>query len=460
MMKKKVMLIFIAFVAALGGFLFGFDTAVISGTISFVSEQFTLDAIWEGWFVSSALVGCMLGASVAGRLSDNYGRKPILLLASSLFLFSAIGCMMAASITILITYRIIGGLGVGVASILSPLYISEFSPPKIRGRLVALYQLAITLGILVAYFFNAWLLHLSDSNIFQNQEGLFNMVINEEVWRGMFGSEMIPAGLFLLTLFFIPESPRWLVKKNLNNKALQAFMKISDEKTAKEEILEVQQVIGMEKGTFRDLFGPQLRPAMIIGIMLAVLSQFSGINAIIYYGPKILHEAGFTLSNALGGQVTIGIVNVVFTFAAIATIDRFGRRPLLLFGVSGAALSLFLVGIVFLTGTESGPWILLFIITFIACFAFSFGPVVWVILSEIYPTHIRGRAMALATFSLWFANVIVGQTVPWLLENIGPSVTFWLFALLCLPAIWITLKKVPETKGKSLEEIERFWYGK
>jgi SP family arabinose:H+ symporter-like MFS transporter len=454
---KKGMLIFIAFVAGLGGFLFGFDTAVISGTIEFVELQFGLDSVQLGWYVSSALMGCLTGAMIAGRLSDQFGRKPVLMLAAFMFFLSALGCMLSGSFQGLILYRILGGLGVGVASVLSPLFISEFSPPDVRGRMVSIYQLAITLGILLAYFSNAWLNHLSDIYQF-HADGILSFVIGEQVWRGMFGTEMIPASVFLFSLFFVPESPRWLVKQNMEQKALKAFMKISDEKTARFEIDQIRQVIRLEGGSIRELFRSELRPALIIGISLAVLSQFSGINAIIYYGPKILNEAGFTLNDALGGQVTIGLVNVLFTFVAISTVDRFGRRPLLIIGVSMAAFSLIMVGIMFQAGMDSGFWVLVFILLFIASFAFGFGPMVWVLLSEIYPTKIRGRAIAIASLSLWLANVIVGQVVPWLLENVGASWTFWLFALLCTPAIWITVKKVPETKGKSLEEIERFWY--
>jgi SP family arabinose:H+ symporter-like MFS transporter len=454
---KKGMLVFIAFVAGLGGFLFGFDTAVISGTIEFVEVQFGLDSVQLGWYVSSALVGCLTGAMIAGRLSDQFGRKPVLMLAAFMFFLSALGCMLSGSFQGLILYRILGGLGVGVASVLSPLFISEFSPPDVRGRMVSIYQLAITLGILLAYFSNAWLNHLSDIHRF-HADGILSFVIGEQVWRGMFGTEMIPASVFLFSLFFVPESPRWLVKQNMDQKALKAFMKISDEKTARFEIDQIRQVIRLEGGSIRELFSSELRPALIIGISLAVLSQFSGINAIIYYGPKILNEAGFTLNDALGGQVTIGLVNVLFTFVAIFTVDRFGRRPLLIIGVSMAAFSLIMVGIMFQAGMDSGFWVLVFILLFIASFAFGFGPMVWVLLSEIYPTKIRGRAIAIASLSLWLANVIVGQVVPWLLENVGASWTFWLFALLCTPAIWITVKKVPETKGKSLEEIERFWY--
>lgn len=452
------MLIFIAFVAGLGGFLFGFDTAVISGTIEFVEVQFGLDSVQLGWYVSSALVGCLIGAMVAGRLSDQFGRKPVLMLAASMFFLSALGCMMSGSFQGLILYRILGGLGVGIASVLSPLFISEFSPSDVRGRMVSLYQLAITLGILLAYFSNAWLNQLSNTHQFIHSNGVLSLVIEKQVWRGMFGSEMIPAAVFLLSLFFVPESPRWLVKQNFDQKALGAFMKISDEETARFEISQIKQVIRLEGGTVRELFHSELRPALFIGISLAVLSQFSGINAIIYYGPKILNEAGFTLNDALGGQVTIGLVNVLFTFVAIATVDRFGRRPLLIVGVSMAAFSLIMVGIMFQAGMDSGFWVLVFILLFIASFAYGFGPMVWVLLSEIYPTKIRGRAMAIASLSLWMANVIVGQVVPWLLENAGASWTFWIFAMLCLPAIWISVKKVPETKGRSLEEIERFWY--
>ncbi len=456
--NKRGMLVFIAFVAGLGGFLFGFDTAVISGTIEFVEFQFGLDSVQLGWYVSSALVGCLAGVMAAGRLSDQYGRKPVLMFAAFLFFLSALGCMLSGTFYWLIIYRIFGGVGVGMASVLSPLYISEFSPSNLRGRMVSVYQLAITLGILLAYFSNAWLNQLFESQIFVNNSGLLSFVIGREVWRAMFGSEMIPAAVFLLSLFFVPESPRWLVKQGLNQKALMAFLTISDEPSARYEIDQIKQVIKLENGSVRELFRSELRPAMFIGISLAVLSQFSGINAIIYYGPKILNEAGFTLGASLGGQVTIGLVNVLFTFVAIAMVDKLGRRPLLITGISIAAVALVMVGIMFQAGLDSGLWILIFILLFIASFAFGFGPIVWVLLSEIYPTKIRGRAIAIATFTLWLANVIVGQVVPWLLENVGPSWTFWLFALLCTPAIWITMKKVPETKGRSLEEIERFWY--
>jgi len=452
---KSWYLFFIAGSAALGGFLFGFDTAVISGTIPFVTVQFNLDAIMEGWFVSSALVGCIAGVSIAGKASDTFGRKKVLIFSAILFSISAFSCMIASTSVFLFIYRIIGGVGVGVASMLSPLYISEISPPRIRGRLVALYQLAITLGILVAYFSNAGLQSLSDG--YESSIDFIQWIIGKEVWRSMFGTELIPAILFLILLYFIPESPRWLIAVSEKESARKIMVNVGGKENADRQLNEITKVLNTEPGTIKELLKPGLRIALIIGVVLAITSQFSGINAIIYYGPRILSQAGFTISDALGGQVTIGLVNVVFTFVAIFTIDRFGRRRLLIIGVSGAVLSLLATGIMFHIGITTGIAVLLPILIFISCFAFSFGPVVWVILSEIYPTKIRGRALSIATLSLWLANAIVGQLVPLLLERFGPAVTFWLFALLCSPAILVAIKWLPETKNKTLEEIELSW---
>jgi len=453
--SKSWYLFFIAGTAALGGFLFGFDTAVISGTIPFVTVQFNLDAIMEGWFVSSALVGCIAGVSIAGKASDTFGRKKVLIFSALLFSISAFSCMIAGTSIFLFIYRIIGGVGVGIASMLSPLYISEISPPRIRGRLVALYQLAITLGILVAYFSNAGLQSLSDG--YESGIDFIQWIIGKEVWRSMFGTELIPAILFLILLSFIPESPRWLIAVNKKESARKIMFNIGGKENADRQLNDINKVLNTEPGTIKELLKPGLRIALIIGVVLAITSQFSGINAIIYYGPRILSQAGFTISDALGGQVTIGLVNVVFTFVAIFTIDRFGRRRLLIIGVTGAVLSLIATGIMFHIGVTTGIAVLLPILLFISCFAFSFGPVVWVILSEIYPTKIRGRAISIATLSLWLANAIVGQLVPLLLERFGPAVTFWLFALLCSPVIIVAIKWLPETKNKTLEEIELSW---
>ena len=447
-------------VAALGGFLFGYDTAVISGTILLVKVKFGLSAVWEGWFVSSALVGCIAGVSVAGVLSDKFGRKKTLLLSALLFCISAIGCAGAPTYTILILYRFLGAIGIGVASMVSPLYISEISPPHLRGRMVTLYQFAITIGILSAYFVNALLLGLSSNPATTGGTGLMNRIIHEEVWRGMFGSETLPAMIFFLLLLFIPESPRWLTIRGKESVAEQILGKIAGRAVAKREISEIKETITMEKGSLKQFLHPGLRLALILGVSVAVLSQLSGINAIIYYGPRILNDAGFKLGDALGGQVVIGIVNVLFTLIAIWKIDKLGRRKLLIFDATGAMLSHLVIGFLFFNSLTGGYLLLIFILFFIACFAFSYGPVTWVILSEIFPTRIRGRAMAIATLSLWAANAVLGQLVPWLLENIKPFGTFWMFAFFCLPIILIAWKVLPETKGKSLEEIEKYWMRK
>jgi sugar porter (SP) family MFS transporter len=416
-----------------------------------------LDVVWEGWFVSSALVGCIAGVSVAGILSDRFGRKRMLLTSALLFCFSAIGCALAPTYATLIIYRFIGGVGVGVASMLSPLYISEISPPHLRGRLVTLYQFAITVGILTAYFANALILGLSENMVEILQESVLTYIIRDEVWRGMFGSETIPALIFFFLIFTIPESPRWLTVKDKSAKAEKILGRVAGRETAKKEIKEIQDTISEEKESFLQLMKPGFRVALFIGATLAILTQFSGINAIIYYGPRILEDAGFQISDALGGQVVIGIVNVLFTLIAIWKIDKLGRRKLLIFGATGAMISHIVIGFLFLSNMTDGIWLMLFILIFIACFAFSFGPVIWVILSEIYPTKIRGRAMSIATLTLWVGTAIIGQTVPWLLENITPAGTFWVFAVLCFPTIYIAWKMLPETKGKSLEEIEKHW---
>ncbi|MDN5286480.1 MAG: sugar:proton symporter [Mucilaginibacter sp.] len=446
--KNNTYLYLVCLVAALGGFLFGFDTAVISGTVSLVRHDFQLNAVSEGWFVSCALLGCIIGVSCSGKLSDQYGRKIVLIISAVLFLASALGCMLSGSFTTLIIFRLIGGLGIGVASMVSPLYISEFSPSRFRGMMVSLYQLALTIGIVLAYFSNAYLAsHTAD----------LNKVLSSEVWRAMLGLGALPAGIFLICLFFVPESPRWLLLGGQEQKATAILIKIDGAETAQKEVDAFKNIGNSNEGSLRELFTPIYRRALWIGLLLPFLSQVCGINAVIYYGPKILEHAGFTLNSALGGQVTIGLVNVVFTFVAIFTVDKWGRRPLLFVGIGGAVVSLIIIGILFALGITSGPWILIFILAFIACFAFSFGPVCWVVIGEIFPNAIRGKAMALATLSLWVGNFLVGQLTPVMLERLGPSYTFWLFAICCSPALWLTWKLIPETKGRSLENIEVYW---
>lgn len=457
-MNKNVYLFVICIISTLGGFLFGYDTAVISGTLSFVRTQFEMGSLMEGWFVGSALLGCVVGVSFAGIIADRFGRKPTLIISSIFLLISAVGCMVAFDFTTLIIFRLVGGLGVGVASMLSPLYISEISRPEIRGRMVALYQFAITLGILAAYFANAQILEFGQS--FVGTEGFLNWVFSAEVWRSMFGSEAIPGIMFLTLLFIVPESPRWLMAKKRETEARSILNRVISEEETETEIREIKNVLTKETYSWKQIFSPGIRLALILGVALAVLSQFSGINAIIYYGPKIFEEAGFGVDSSLNGQVLIGIVNVLFTVIAILKIDTLGRRPLLIAGCAGMILAHISIGILFFTGQTSGILLMIFILFFIACFAFSFGPVIWTLLSEMYPTYVRGRAMSVATLSLWIGTYIIGQIVPWLLETLKPQGTFWLFALCLVPAIIITAKLIPETKNKSLEEIEKYWLKK
>ena len=457
---KKINITFLAIVASLGGLLFGFDTAVISGTISLVVDQFQLDAVTEGWYVSSALIGTIMGVLLAGLLSDRFGRKNVLITSAVFFGLSAIGCMLAPDFNSLVIFRMIGGIGVGIASMLSPLYISEVAPAHRRGGLVSLYQFAITIGILLAYFANAMFLDLHSNTDFTGSGALITKVLGQEVWRIMLGSETIPALLFLILLLLIPKSPRWLAVNGQEEKALNILTRIVGESEARTELSDLRENLNREpknkwlvlKGTFR--------PAIILGVSLAFLTQVSGINAIIYYGPQILEEAGLQLSEALGGQVIIGLVNVTFTLIAIWKIDRLGRKRLLLTGVSGIVISLVTVGLLFYLNVQNTYLLMIFILSFIACFAFSYGPVVWVFISEIYPSNMRGFAMSLATMAIWIGNTIIAQVTPWFLENLQPSGTFWFFAICTLPAIFIAGWIMPETKNKTLEEIERYWITK
>jgi MFS transporter, SP family, arabinose:H+ symporter len=453
---NKRHVIIICLIAAIGGFLFGFDTAVISGVLPFVVKDFGFNAMMEGWFVSCALLGCIIGVAISGKLSDWKGRKFVMLLSAGLFFLSAIGCMLATSTFWLINFRLIGGLGIGVASMICPLYISEISPPGYRGRMVALYQLAITIGIVSAYFSNVILLKYSAN---ENLTGFFRYIILQDTWRSMMGVGLVPSIIFWLGLALIPESPRWLVLKGKTNKALAILLKVNDKTTAEKEVDAIEKSLRSERTGFRELFQPLYRIPLLIGIALPFFAQVSGINAVIYYGPSILDRAGFSLGDAFGGQVTIGLVNVLFTFVAIFTVDKWGRKPLLILGITSAIISLAIIGILFFVNVVSGPWILIFILLFISSFAFSFGPVTFIIISEIFPTTVRAQAVSIGIISMWVANFFVGQMTPIMLKSSswGPAATFWTFALLCAPALWLTIKKIPETKGQSLEQIEEAW---
>ena len=454
-------LVFLSVVAALGGFLFGYDTAVISGTIAQVTEQFGLDALQQGWYVGCALIGSIIGVLFAGILSDKFGRKSTMILSAILFSTSAIGCAVSTDFNQLVIYRIIGGVGIGVVSIISPLYISEVAVAQYRGRLVSLYQLAVTIGFLGAYLVNYQLLGYSMSNP-DVSTGWWNLVFVSEVWRGMLGMETLPAIMFFIIIFFIPESPRWLILKGKEEKATNILERIyTSSKEALFQLTETKSVLSSEsKSEWKLLLQPGIRKAVIIGVCIAVLGQFMGVNAVLYYGPSIFENAGLSGGDSLFYQVLVGLVNTLTTVLALVIIDKVGRKKLVYYGVSGMVISLVLIATYFIYGESwgiSSIFLLIFFLFYVFCCAVSICAVVFVLLSEMYPTRVRGLAMSIVGFALWIGTYLIGQLTPWMLQNLTPAGTFILFAIMCVPYMLIVWKLVPETTGKSLEEIERYW---
>ena len=454
-------LIFLSVVAALGGFLFGYDTAVISGTIAQVTQLFQLDTLQQGWYVGCALVGSIVGVLFAGILSDKLGRKLTMVISAVLFSTSALGCALSADFTQLVIYRIIGGVGIGVVSIVSPLYISEVAVAQYRGRLVSLYQLAVTVGFLGAYLVNYQLLAWAESGTQLSVDWL-NKVFITEVWRGMLGMETLPAILFFIIIFFIPESPRWLIVRGKELKAVNILEKIYNSITeAKSQLRETKSVLTSEtRSEWSLLMKPGIFKAVIIGVCIAILGQFMGVNAVLYYGPSIFENAGLSGGDSLFYQVLVGLVNPLTTVLALVIIDKVGRKKLVYYGVSGMVVSLILIGLYFLFGDSLGVsslFLLVFFLFYVFCCAVSICAVVFVLLSEMYPTKVRGLAMSIAGFALWIGTYLIGQLTPWMLQNLTPAGTFFLFALMCVPYMLIVWKLVPETTGKSLEEIERYW---
>lgn len=419
-------IIFISVVAAIGGILFGYDTAVISGTVGTVAAQFSLSDISSGWYVGCALIGSIFGVSIAGMLSDSIGRKRTMLISAVLFTVSAAGCALCGSFSQLVAYRIIGGIGIGVVSIVSPIYISEVSPARLRGTMVSCYQLAVTVGFLMAYLVNYLIQAGAES---AQYTGFLKVLLQSEIWRGMLGSETFVALLFFIVIFFIPESPRWL------------------------------QVRGSEdKGQWKALLEPGILAAVVIGSAIAILGQFMGVNAVLYYGPTIFENAGLSSGDSMFSQVLVGVVNMVTTVIALCIIDKVGRKKLIYWGVSGMIISLIFIGLYFSIGSGWSSNILLgLFLLYVFCCAISISAIVFVLLSEMYPNSVRGRAMSVAGLALWVGTYLIGQLTPWLLGTITPAGTFFLFALMCLPYMLIMWKLVPETMGKTLEEIENYW---
>lgn len=415
----------------------------------------------QGWYVGCALVGSIVGVLFAGILSDKLGRKLTMVISAVLFSTSALGCALSADFAQLVVYRIIGGVGIGVVSIVSPLYISELAVAQYRGRLVSLYQLAVTVGFLGAYLVNYQLLAWAESGTQLSVDWL-NKIFITEVWRGMLGMETLPAILFFIIIFFIPESPRWLIVRGKELKAVNILEKIYNSITeAKSQLNETKSVLTSEtKSEWSLLMKPGIFKAVIIGVCIAILGQFMGVNAVLYYGPSIFENAGLSGGDSLFYQVLVGLVNTLTTILALVIIDKVGRKKLVYYGVSGMVVSLILIGLYFLFGDSLGVsslFLLVFFLFYVFCCAVSICAVVFVLLSEMYPTKVRGLAMSIAGFALWIGTYLIGQLTPWMLQNLTPAGTFFLFALMCVPYMLIVWKLVPETTGKSLEEIERYW---
>jgi SP family arabinose:H+ symporter-like MFS transporter len=473
--KKSNYLLGISFVSTIGGFLFGYDTAIIAGCNAFLEQQFELSAAMLGWVVSSALLGTIFGCIVAGTITDRLGRKKALILAAICLTVSATGSMLPPqflgdldkafwitgdadlAFNFLIIVRIIGGIGVGITSVVAPIYISELSLPENRGKMVSLYQFSITLGILLAFLIDWVVLNQAGEAagiISSEASGFWNWLFVDELWRGMFGTEIPIALLFLILLFLVPETPRWLITKGKYEKAMEIMVKINGKEQAALQMAEIKEMTKTESGGFKELLQPFLRIPLWIGILLPMFAHLSGIAAIMYFAPNIINESIQSVESSFLGAVLVGVVNCAFTFVAILNIEKFGRRKLLLIGVSGAFISLSGVGILFAVGSQ---FVIIPLLMYVASFAFSFGPIVWVIISEIFPTRIRGLAVSIGSFSLMVTGFVITLTNPILLETILPSGTFFMYAALTLPAIWFIWKYVPETKGKTLEEIEKYW---
>jgi sugar porter (SP) family MFS transporter len=430
-------------ISALAGLLFGYDTGVISGAILFVRKDFLLSTFQEEIVVSAVLLGAVAGAAFGGKLADVLGRRKLLIQVAILFVIGAIGTALAPSPTLLAIGRVVVGVAIGIASFTAPLYISEVSPPAIRGKLVSLNQLMITLGIVVSY--------LADYGL-----------ADKEAWRWMFGLAAIPALILLIGLFFVPESPRWLMGRSQEDHARSVLQRIRESGDVSTELAEIKADLSLQEGSWRELLNPALRRPLIIGIGLAIFQQFTGINTVIYYAPTIFQVAGLhSASAAILATVGVGVVNVLLTIVALRMLDRVGRRPLLLYGLVGMVISLGVLGGAFLLASSSPivAWLaVISLAVYVACFAVGLGPVFWLLISEIYPLKIRGRAMGVATMMNWGSNLIVALTFLSLLHSLGRSATFWLYAVIGIIAWFFVYRLVPETKGRTLEQIDAEWH--
>lgn len=425
----------ISFISALGGYLFGFDFAVISGALPFLQKQFSLDAYWEGFATGSLALGAIIGCLIAGSVSDKYGRKPGLLLSAAIFAISSLAMAFSPSRDFFIASRFCAGIGVGMASMLSPMYIAEISPAHLRGRMVAINQLTIVIGILITNLVNY---------------GLRNN--GADAWRWMFGLGFIPSALFFFGAMVLPESPRWLIRERQGTKAKKILNKIGDGNFAASSFHEIEKSLkGVVKTKFSDVFGQAVLPAVLVGIGLAVFQQLCGINTVFNYAPKIFESIGASQDDQLLQTVFIGGVNLVFTIFAMVLVDRLGRKPLMLIGAAGLAICY--IAVVGMLGAHSAnvSW---FLLAAIGIYSLSLAPVTWVLISEIFPNKVRGEAIAVAVVSLWAAYFILVFTFPLLFEKLQDK-SFYIYAAVCTIGFLFVLFKVKETKGKTLEELEK-----
>jgi sugar porter (SP) family MFS transporter len=425
----------------MGGYLFGFDFAVITGGLPFLRDQFGLDAYWEGFTTGSLALGCIIGCIIAGGVADRYGRKPGLISAALIFFLSSLSMALAPNLSFFISSRLAAGIGVGMASMLSPMYIAEISPPEVRGRMVAINQFTIVLGQVITHFENFALRN-----------------IGHEAWRWMFGMGMFPSFLFLLGVAFIPESPRWLLRMGRETESRKVLNRIGNSAYVSSTIDSIRNTIhnGVKKVSLRSLFGKAVLPAVIVGIGLAVFQQFCGINVVFNYTTNIFKSIGASSSEQLLQAVYISLANLLFTLVAMMLVDKWGRRPLMLIGSGGLAILYVIIGYLLLNKNGSG--LSIFILLAIGIYAMSLAPLTWVLISEIFPDRIRGMAMSVAVICLWAAYFVLVFSFPVIEKKFGDALAFWGYAVICLLGFLFIYFRLPETKGKSLESMEKVFH--
>lgn len=450
----------ISLVAAMGGLLFGYDWVVIGGAKPFYEAYFGLtgeeNAWLAGWAMSSALAGCLAGALLSGAVTDRVGRKKILIMAAILFTASAIWTALSKDLTSFITARIIGGVGIGLASNVSPMYIAEIAPSRMRGKFVSINQLTIVIGVLAAQIVNLAIYNAHPVDQGATAEVILSSWNGQTGWRWMFAAETIPAGLFLLLAIVIPESPRWLIKQSRVVEAKATLARIGGDEYAQVEVADIGATLEGESNVvhYRELFRPKMLKILGLGIFIAMFQQWCGINVIFNYAQEIFQAAGYDVSGMMFNVVITGIVNLVFTFVAIKTVDRWGRRPLMLLGSGGLMLTYAVLGACYYFEIK-GLVVLIVVLTAIACYSMTLAPITWVLLSEIFPNRIRGAAMSLCVSSLWIASFFLTVSFKPINVALGAAGTFWMYGGICLIGFLVIRKFAPETKGKSLEDIER-----